>query len=128
MSFNPDDSGDFTVKLTVSDEDGGTAFESSTIDVANLDPTAADASASTDADEDIVIDVLAGATDPSFVDETILTVGGLQSQMQSRHRKSGLGSGVGENIAGSFQWEEVLQTFPWERSPSDGKSSYDGRA
>lgn len=74
LTFNPDDSGNFTVKLTVSDEDGGTATKIATIDVANLDPTAADASASTDADEDIVIDVLATATDPSSVDETILTV------------------------------------------------------
>ncbi|MEX1026800.1 MAG: Ig-like domain-containing protein [Candidatus Paceibacterota bacterium] len=76
LTFNPDDSGDFTVELTVSDEDGGTTTVSATIDVANLDPTAVDASASTDADENVVIDVLATATDPSSVDETILTVFG----------------------------------------------------
>jgi hypothetical protein len=74
MTFNPDDSGDYTVKLKVDDEDGGSATTDTTVTVANLDPTANDDSAATDADENVVIDVLANDTDPSSVDETILTV------------------------------------------------------
>jgi len=35
---------------------------------------------------------------------------------------------VGKTIAGRFQWGWKNETSPWERSPSDGKSSYDGRA
>ena len=53
--------------------------------------------------------------------------GGLKSQSQLRLAKVSLESSVGENIAGKFQWVSLVNC-PWERSPSDAKSSYDGRA
>ncbi len=54
--------------------------------------------------------------------------GGLKTQMQSRFEKRASKTGIGKNIAGTYLRGKVLQTSPWEWSPSDGKSSYSGRA
>src|SRR5208282_1998683 len=54
--------------------------------------------------------------------------GGLKTQMQSRFEKRASKTGIGKNIAGTYLRGKVLQTTPWEWSPSDGTSSYSGRA
>ena len=54
--------------------------------------------------------------------------GGLKTQMQSRFEKRASKTGIGKNIAGTYLRGKVLQTSPWEWSPSDGTSSYSGRA
>jgi hypothetical protein len=57
-----------------------------------------------------------------------LQTGGLKSQMQSRLRKMSLENCCRKKHRWDVPMGEVWQTSPWERSPSDGTSSYLGRA
>jgi hypothetical protein len=61
------------------------------------------------------------------VNTAALSSGGLQSQSQSMPPRMGIGNWHMRNHRWDVPMGEVLQTSPWERSPSDGKSSYTGR-
>ena|GEM_PF-3423790 len=69
FGFTPNDDGSYTIRLTVSDEDGGSAFVEETITVANADPIATSLVGPTTADAGQSLNYsLAGVADDSTMD------------------------------------------------------------
>jgi hypothetical protein len=64
-------------------------------------------------------EVLLGTTEEPAVPK-------LKRNRGSENRASEIG--LEESIAGRFQWEKSCKPIPWERSPSNARASYVGRA
>ena len=71
MSFTPNDNASYEVRLTVSDEDGGSSTVSQTISVANVDPSPSIASIGATRIEGTPIVVTGLATDPAGTNDRL---------------------------------------------------------
>ena len=70
-SFTPTDNGSYDIRLTASDEDGGSAMASQTISVVNLDPSPSIVSIGTPQVEGTAIAVTGLATDPAGANDSL---------------------------------------------------------
>ena len=69
--FTPDDDGNYTIDLTVADEDGGVNVVSQTITVGNVAPAATDDTITTGEDRSITFDPLGNDTDPAGLNDPL---------------------------------------------------------
>lgn len=92
FTFTPQDSGIYTVKLTVTDKDGGVGVLSQDIDVANVAPTASITGVpSSNPTEGTTINLGSTASDPSFFDQLGLNRSWLVTKNGATY-KTGTGS------------------------------------
>ncbi len=92
-SFTPTDNGSYEIRLTASDEDGGSATASQTISVANVNPSPSIVSIGSTRVEGTSIAVSGTATDPAGANDTLsLRVVGVQGR-----RPTAFASGAGAN-------------------------------
>ena len=70
-SFTPTDNGSYEIRLTASDEDGGSSTVSQTIGVANVAPSPSIVSIGTPREEGTAIAVTGTATDPAGANDTL---------------------------------------------------------
>lgn len=124
--FTPDDNGEYTVSLTVADEDGGQNTVSEVISVTNLDPTANEDAFTVSEDDGLVaLDVLTNDTDPAGAFDPL--------QVTSINTMGTIGeatltaTGVDYSPNGQFEFlavgETATDTFTYTIDDGDGGTS-----